>query len=173
MCWTTEAWMPSGPGALQCSIAPMITSGNIDLTWLLNLRQLFHAPALPDPLDSQLTMGVHQNYLLHCIVIEHVLMTQNYFSVAYVRRRTSMPSELIELSGHIIDSWTLPRSWDIIMDRGGNFNVEEMRVGKSKTEPSYARLRVEAPNDEVLDLIISELQQFGAVLLHGEDAQTV
>lgn len=29
-----------------------------------------------------------------------------------------MPSELIELSGHIIDSWTLPRAWDIIMDRG-------------------------------------------------------
>ncbi|TMC25294.1 MAG: TIGR00300 family protein [Chloroflexi bacterium] len=84
-----------------------------------------------------------------------------------------MPSELIELSGHIIDSWTLPRSWDIIMDRGGNFVVEEMRVGRRKDEPSYARLRVEAPNDEVLDLILSELQQFGAVLLHGEDAQTV
>ncbi|OLB28762.1 MAG: TIGR00300 family protein [Ktedonobacter sp. 13_2_20CM_53_11] len=84
-----------------------------------------------------------------------------------------MASELIELSGHIIDSWTLPRSWDIIMDRGGNFVVEEMRVGRRKDEPSYARLRVEAPNDEVLDLILSELQQFGAVLLHGEDAQTV
>ena len=84
-----------------------------------------------------------------------------------------MPSELIELSGHIIDSWTLPRSWDIIMDRGGNFVVEEMRVGRRKDETSYARLKVEAPNDEVLDLILSELQQFGAVLLHGEDAQTV
>src|SRR5260370_37415968 len=84
-----------------------------------------------------------------------------------------MPSELIELSGHIIDSWTLPRSWDIIMDRGGNFVVEEMRVGRRKDEPSYARLKIEAPNDEVLDLILSELQQFGAVLLHGEAAQTV
>ena len=84
-----------------------------------------------------------------------------------------MPSERIELSGHIIDSWTLPRSWDIIMDRGGNFVVEEMRVGRRKDETSYARLKVEAPNDEVLDLILSELQQFGAVLLHGEDAQTV
>src|SRR5437868_15266124 len=83
-----------------------------------------------------------------------------------------MPSELIELSGHIIDSWTLPRSWDIIMDRGGNFVVEEMRVGRRKDEPSYARLKVEAPNDEVLDLILSELQQSGAVLPHAEDAQT-
>ncbi len=83
-----------------------------------------------------------------------------------------MPSEVIELSGHIIDSWTLPRSWDVIMDRGGNFAVEEMRVGVSKTEASYARLKVEAPNSETLDLILSELQQFGAVLVHADDAQT-
>ncbi len=84
-----------------------------------------------------------------------------------------MPSELIELSGHIIDSWTLPRAWDIIMDRGGNFAVEQMRVGTSKTEPSYARLKIEAPNDEILELILSELQQFGAVLVHGSDVQTL
>src|SRR6266581_5636974 len=44
-----------------------------------------------------------------------------------------MPNEIIELTGHIIDSWTLPRAWD---------------------------------------LIISELQQLGAVLLHGSDVQT-
>ena len=84
-----------------------------------------------------------------------------------------MPSEMIELSGHIIDSWSLPKAWDIIMDRGGNFAVEEMRVGVNKTETSYARLKVEAPNDETLELIISELQQLGAVLMHGADAQTV
>jgi lysine-ketoglutarate reductase/saccharopine dehydrogenase-like protein (TIGR00300 family) len=83
-----------------------------------------------------------------------------------------MPNEIIELTGHIIDSWTLPRAWDIIMDRGGNFAVEEMRVGASKTEPSYVRLKVEAPTDVTLELIISELQQFGAVLLHGSDVQT-
>lgn len=84
-----------------------------------------------------------------------------------------MANEVIELKGHIIDSWTLPRAWDTIMDRGGNFVVEEMRVGRRKDEPSYARLKVEAPNDEVLELILSELQQFGAVLLHGADAQTM
>ena len=83
-----------------------------------------------------------------------------------------MSSEVVELSGHIIDSWTLPRAWDIIMDRGGNFVVEEMRVGVSKTETSYARLKVQAPNSKTLDLILSELQQLGAVLLHGNDVQT-
>src|SRR5260370_24352347 len=86
--------------------------------------------------------------------------------------REPMSSEVIELSGHIIDSWTLPRAWDVIMDRGGNFAVEEMRVGTSKTEPSYARLKIMAPDDKTLELILSELQQFVAVLLHGNDVQT-
>jgi len=77
--------------------------------------------------------------------------------------------EEVEFNGHIIDSWALPRAWDIIMDRGGNFTVEDIRVGLSKTEPSYIRLKIEAPNDEVLDLIISELQQFGATRTHTND----
>ncbi len=80
--------------------------------------------------------------------------------------------EVVEMSGHIIDSWTLPRAWDTIMDRGGNFAVEEMRVGVNKTETSYARIKVEAPSDEVLDLILSELQQLGAVVVNAEDAHT-
>jgi lysine-ketoglutarate reductase/saccharopine dehydrogenase-like protein (TIGR00300 family) len=80
--------------------------------------------------------------------------------------------EVIELSGHIIDSWTLPRAWDIIMDRGGNFEVEEMRVGVRKTETSYARMKVEAPSSEVLELILSELQQLGVVLVDGDDVKT-
>ncbi len=80
--------------------------------------------------------------------------------------------EVVEFSGHIIDSWTLPRAWDLIMDRGGNFDVEEMRVGTTKTETSYARLKVEASNEETLERIISELQQLGAVLVHGNDVAT-
>jgi lysine-ketoglutarate reductase/saccharopine dehydrogenase-like protein (TIGR00300 family) len=80
--------------------------------------------------------------------------------------------EVIEMSGHIIDSWTLPRAWDTIMDRGGNFDVEEMHVGATKNDTSYVRLKVSAPNDEILEQIISELQQSGAVLLHADDAHT-
>lgn len=77
--------------------------------------------------------------------------------------------EMLEMSGHIIDSWTLPKAWDTIMDRGGNFEVEEMQVGATKDDTSYVRLKVSAPDDETLDLIISELQQLGAVLQHAQD----
>jgi lysine-ketoglutarate reductase/saccharopine dehydrogenase-like protein (TIGR00300 family) len=80
--------------------------------------------------------------------------------------------EVVEFSGHIIDSWTLPRAWDLIMDRGGNFDVEEMRVGTTKTETSYARLKIQAPDEDTLERIISELQQLGAVLAHGNGIST-
>jgi lysine-ketoglutarate reductase/saccharopine dehydrogenase-like protein (TIGR00300 family) len=81
--------------------------------------------------------------------------------------------EVVEMSGHLIDSWTLPRAWDIIMDRGGNFDVEEMRVGVHKADTSYIRLKVQAPDAETLDLIISELQQHGATLVQSEDVRVV
>lgn len=80
--------------------------------------------------------------------------------------------EVVELNGHIIDSWTLPRVWDTIMDRGGNFDAEEMRIGSTKNDTSYARLKVSAPDRDTLEQIISELQQLGAVLLHASDAHT-
>jgi lysine-ketoglutarate reductase/saccharopine dehydrogenase-like protein (TIGR00300 family) len=83
-----------------------------------------------------------------------------------------MATETIELRGHIIDSLILPRVWDAIMDLGGNFEVEDMQVGRSKTEPSYARMRVIAPDDATLEALLSELGQLGATIVRQREAQT-
>ena len=50
----------------------------------------------------------------------------------------------IELSGHIIDSNILPKTFDIIMDRGGDFDTVDIQVGKNKTDISRAKLIVYA-----------------------------
>jgi len=55
-------------------------------------------------------------------------------------------TEEVELRGHIIDSWVLPRVFDAVMDLGGEFEVLEIQVGKRKDETSHARLRVAAPS---------------------------
>ncbi len=83
-----------------------------------------------------------------------------------------MATETIELRGHIIDSLILPRVWDTIMDLGGNFEVEEMRIGRHKSETSYARMRVIAPDEAVLRSLLSEIQQLGAVIVREQDART-
>jgi len=78
-------------------------------------------------------------------------------------------SEEITLEGHIIDSWTLPRAFDAIMDLGGAFDVEEIQVGRAKDEVSFARLKVRADTERKLEAILLALQSFGAVLASRED----
>ena len=55
------------------------------------------------------------------------------------------------LHGHIIDSMILPQVMDLVMDLGGNFTIEELKVGQHKTDPSYCRLEVVAPSAELLE----------------------
>ncbi|MGA8014383.1 MAG: TIGR00300 family protein, partial [Candidatus Dormiibacterota bacterium] len=81
-------------------------------------------------------------------------------------------SEVIELSGHIIDSMVLPRVMDTVMDMGATFHVEEIRVGTRLDEPSFARLTVEADTEELLAAVVAACQQHGATVVGGEDADT-
>ncbi|NOZ76164.1 MAG: TIGR00300 family protein [Euryarchaeota archaeon] len=70
----------------------------------------------------------------------------------------------IELKGHIIDSFILPRVFDTIMDLGGDFDVTQFEIGKHKEDPSYARILVKARTREQLDRILGELLKTGAVI---------
>src|SRR5437764_574731 len=79
-------------------------------------------------------------------------------------------SEMVELRGHIIDSYALPRIMDEVMDRGGEFVIHEIQVGRRKNEPSYARIQITAPNQELLDLLLDRAQRIGAV---PEDVEQV
>src|SRR5215471_18211565 len=72
-------------------------------------------------------------------------------------------SETVELHGHIIDSYALPRVMDEVMDRGGDFVIEEIRVGRRKDEPSYARIQISAPTRDLLDLLLDRAERIGAV----------
>lgn len=79
----------------------------------------------------------------------------------------------IELKGHIIDSFILPRVFDIIMDNGGEFEVLQFNIGKHKTDPSYARILVKAGDRETLDLILGELHKIGARVPEIEELKLV
>jgi lysine-ketoglutarate reductase/saccharopine dehydrogenase-like protein (TIGR00300 family) len=81
-------------------------------------------------------------------------------------------SEEITLEGHIIDSWILPRVFDTVMDSGGAFDLEEIRVGRRKDETSFARLQITAENESQLERILTALQALGAVLVSQHDVRT-
>ena len=69
---------------------------------------------------------------------------------------------LLVLEGHIIDSLMLPSVMDMVMDEGGNFTVEELRVGQHKTDTSFCRLQVAAATAEGLDRIVRKAKELGA-----------
>ena len=71
-------------------------------------------------------------------------------------------SDVIELRGHIIDSYILPAIMDEVMDRGGEFEVEQIQVGRRKDEQSFARIRLSAPSRELLQLLLDRAQRLGA-----------
>jgi lysine-ketoglutarate reductase/saccharopine dehydrogenase-like protein (TIGR00300 family) len=83
-----------------------------------------------------------------------------------------LPTATIELSGHIIDSMMLPRIFDVVMDLGGSFQVDEFRVGQSPDERSFTRITLSHDDPGGLRAIVAACQQQGAVRIDGAAART-
>src|SRR5437879_13218060 len=66
------------------------------------------------------------------------------------------------LRGHIFDSMMLPQVMDLVMDHGGNFTIEELKVGQHKTDTSLCRMEVVASSAEQLDRIVRQARALGA-----------
>jgi lysine-ketoglutarate reductase/saccharopine dehydrogenase-like protein (TIGR00300 family) len=72
-------------------------------------------------------------------------------------------SQEIEVGGHLIDSSILTKIFDKIMDLQGEFQVEEIDIGKKKRDQSFARLSVTGKNQKHLDEILETVYRLGAV----------
>src|SRR5258708_40308924 len=83
----------------------------------------------------------------------------------------TMPAATIELSGHIIDSMMLPRVLDAVMDLGGSFRIEELRVGTGKDDPSTARIQLQHDTDDGLQALVAACQAQGAMLVDARPAR--
>ena len=84
-----------------------------------------------------------------------------------------MNSRTIELSGHVIDSLTLPKALDIIMDKGGDFDFLEFDVGKRKTDTSKVKMAVYAESIDLLNSILDELSVLGASISELKEVELV
>ena len=73
-----------------------------------------------------------------------------------------MVHETVTMEGHLIDSDILRKVFARIVEDGGEFEVEEFKVGKTNDDASFARLSVTAPDPETLDRILEALSYLGA-----------
>src|SRR5919206_3589220 len=80
-------------------------------------------------------------------------------------------SELVQLQGHIIDSLTLAKVLDVILDAGADYRMVDVEIGRTNGDASRARLEVVAPDDETLARLLTELQVHGANRVSQSDAE--
>ena len=80
-------------------------------------------------------------------------------------------SRVVVLRGHIIDSLTFPKVLDKILACGSEYETEEIVIGKTQKDPSYARIRVTAIAEETLDKVISQIGRLGAEAVEEEDVR--
>jgi lysine-ketoglutarate reductase/saccharopine dehydrogenase-like protein (TIGR00300 family) len=74
-----------------------------------------------------------------------------------------MARSIVQISGHIIDSLTLPKVLDLIVNLGAEFEILEIQVGHRRADRSYARIQIEAPSPEVLDRVLAKIREHGAL----------
>ena len=84
-----------------------------------------------------------------------------------------MPSEEIELAGHIIDSLLLAKVMDVIINAGADYRMLDVEIGRTNADASVARLEVMADDAAALAALIAELQVHGANPVHAVDAELI
>lgn len=78
-------------------------------------------------------------------------------------------SAVVELEGHIIDSLVLPRVFDTVVEAGADYEVLEIRIGKTALDTSWARLRITAAGEQPLAALIDELRVHGVNTVDDKD----
>ncbi|MEO5952824.1 MAG: TIGR00300 family protein [Chloroflexia bacterium] len=79
-------------------------------------------------------------------------------------------TEIIEAEGHLIDSHIMERIFDTVVEYQGRFEVEKFHIGRTNSEASQLRMRVETPTREQMDQLLSQLLGLGCVPVDAGDA---
>ena len=79
--------------------------------------------------------------------------------------------ELVEAEGHLIDSHVMEDIFDKVVEHNARFEVDEFRIGRTNSEPSYLRLRVEAPDERSMEHLLQELLGLGCAPVESGDAE--
>src|SRR5437762_13675810 len=79
--------------------------------------------------------------------------------------------EIVEAQGHLIDSHVMEQIFDKVVEYNSRFEVEQFRIGRTNSEPSYLRLKVEAPSRDVMDHLLQQLLGLGCSPVDSGGAQ--
>jgi len=78
--------------------------------------------------------------------------------------------EVVEAQGHLIDSHIMENIFDKVVEHHGRFEVQQFRIGRTNSEPSFLRLKVETPDEESMQRLLAGLLELGCAPLETGDA---
>lgn len=80
-------------------------------------------------------------------------------------------AEVVTAQGHLIDSHIMEKIFDAVVEFGGRFEVEQFSIGRTNSDASSLRLRVEAASGEQMELLMTELLALGCTPLDSGEAE--
>ncbi|MBE9224291.1 TIGR00300 family protein [Phormidium sp. LEGE 05292] len=75
----------------------------------------------------------------------------------------SVESRTIRMEGHLLDSGLISRALDLIVENGGSFQVLNFNLGEQRQSTSSAEVKVSAPDHEIMEEIMTQLIDLGAL----------
>ena len=79
--------------------------------------------------------------------------------------------EVVQVQGtHLIDSHFMENIFDQVVEHHGRFEVEQFRIGRANSEPSYLRLKVETTQNDELERLLNTLPEVGCAPVDSGDA---
>ncbi len=77
---------------------------------------------------------------------------------------TTVLSRELKLEGHLLDSGLLDRALEATVQSGGSFQILHFSLGKQRQSTSNADIKISAPGQDVLDKIMGQMIELGAVM---------
>ena len=61
--------------------------------------------------------------------------------------------------------------FDTVVEFGGRFEVEQFRIGRTNSDGSYLRLKIDTDDAESMEKILSQLLGLGCAMVESGDAE--
>jgi lysine-ketoglutarate reductase/saccharopine dehydrogenase-like protein (TIGR00300 family) len=81
-------------------------------------------------------------------------------------------SEVVEASGHLIDSGLLNGIFDTVIRHSASFEVMKFTIGRTNDEASLLRMRVTADTEDALRTVVENLVPLGCLIVTKQDVTT-
>lgn len=82
---------------------------------------------------------------------------------AEIHAGATVESRVIQMQGHLLDAGLINQALDLIVEGGGSFKVLNFNLGEQRQSTSSAEVKVTAPSHEVMETIMTQLIDLGAV----------